>query len=248
MAISFIPKNESNEDYSHWIPLADLMTGLMMVFLLISISFIVTSNKNINSVEQKLEAYNNLKLELHNELEKEFSDDLIRWGGRLESKTLIISFTDPNILFKAGESQVSSYFKEILNNFIPRYIKILNNSKYRKTISELRIEGHTSSEWYDQTSMQHLAYIRNMELSQDRTRNVLTYILTSTPTTETSKAWIREHTTATGLSSSRIIKSNGVENKSKSRRVEFRILTNSDSLIHEIQSTIDAGEGKNEAD
>lgn len=235
--MAFNLQNEP-EDYSHWIPLADLMTGLMMVFLLISMGFIVKSKTNADSINQQVTQYKEVKSTLHHELNKEFYKDLKHWGGKLEGKTLVISFTDPNILFKAGDSTVSPYFKEILNDFIPRYIHILNKPKYQKTISELRIEGHTSSEWHDSNATKHAAYIKNMELSQDRTRNVLTYILTSIPMTEQNKNWVKAHTTATGLSSSKPITHNSIENKNKSRRVEFRVITNSESLIHDIQSII----------
>ena len=42
--------------------------------------------------------------------------------------------------------------------------------------AEIRIEGHTSSEWFDQSTGNE-AYLNNMELSQNRARNVLDYIL-----------------------------------------------------------------------
>lgn len=239
MAVSFIPQSEKNEDHSHWIPLADLMTGLMMIFLLISISFIFKSGENINEIEQKITQDKKIKSELSKDLKTAFSDNLKVWGGQLEEETLTISFTDPNILFKIGDSQVSQHFKKILDDFIPRYIQILSNPKYKQTISELRIEGHTSSEWLDNSATKHDAYMKNMELSQNRTRNVLTYILKSTHSIETYSRWVKNHATATGLSSSKLVENeDGSENKDKSRRVEFRIITDSDSLLKEIQSTI----------
>ena len=78
------------------------------------------------------------------------------------------------------------------------------------------------------------AYFRNMELSQNRTRSVLRYIL-SLPAMDADKGWIKEKHTANGLSSSRpIVGNNGQEDKERSRRVEFRIRTNAENSIVKI--------------
>ena len=64
-----------------------------------------------------------------------------------------------------------------------------------------------------------------MELSQDRTRAVLEYALLL-PQSLPHRVWAKEHITANGLSSSRLIYLNGREDKERSRRVEFRVRTN----------------------
>ena len=48
------------------------------------------------------------------------------------------------------------------------------------------------------------------------------------------KWWIRERLTANGLSSSKIIKSEGKEDKKASRRVEFRVRTKAHEKIIKI--------------
>lgn len=73
-----------------------------------------------------------------------------------------------------------------------------------------------------------------MNLSQARTRSVLQYIL-NMPTIRTDKQWLMKYLTANGLSSSRpILDHNGKENSKRSRRVEFRIVTNAEGQIDEI--------------
>jgi outer membrane protein OmpA-like peptidoglycan-associated protein len=127
------------------------------------------------------------------------------------------------------------HFKEILDNFFPRYIAILGNQKYREDIEEIRIEGHTSSE--GRVGMtQEEAYFYNMDLSQVRTCEVLQYVLRSWHLQ--NKEWIKERLTANGLSSSKLVLyKNGTENKEKSRRVEFRVRTNAEKRIVKILST-----------
>ena len=76
------------------------------------------------------------------------------------------------MLFSSGSAELQPKFKEILNDFFPRYVAILSNEKYVNDIEEIRIEGHTSSEWRVEVPAEQ-AYFNNMELSQNRTRKVL---------------------------------------------------------------------------
>ena len=79
-----------------------------------------------------------------------------------------------------------------------------------------------------------------MELSQNRARNVLRYVLQINHSKITkNKEWIKKNMTANGLSSSQLILNpNGTENKAESRRVEFRVVTKSEKLIDEIQELL----------
>jgi outer membrane protein OmpA-like peptidoglycan-associated protein len=121
----------------------------------------------------------------------------------------------------------------ILDDFFPRYIKLLF-TKYKDNIEEIRIEGHTSSEWMEYKIDPETAYFKNMKLSQDRTRSVLIYVLQMIKA-DTLKQWARGKITANGLSSSKlIIKPNGEEDKEASRRVEFRVRTDAESQIGKI--------------
>lgn len=120
----------------------------------------------------------------------------------------------------------------ILLDFFPRYLKILTNEKFKSEIDEIRIEGHTSSEW-SETVPQDIAYFNNMKLSQDRTRAVLEFV-TSLENVNGNKQWLRELITANGLSSSKLVIYNGNEDREKSRRVEFRVRTKAEDKIVKI--------------
>jgi outer membrane protein OmpA-like peptidoglycan-associated protein len=235
--ISFIPQHRHAEDNeSHWISLSDMMTGLMMIFLLVSISFMVNANAQRRYVTDIVTTYHDVKLALYDDLFKEFNQDLKTWGGELEPKTLTIRFNDPEVLFETGKSTLKPNFKSILGNFVPRYVRIMTQDKYTKNVQEVRIEGHTSSEWNGNMTGD-AAYLHNMDLSQQRTRSVLAYIL-GLNTVKVHDQWLKEHVTANGLSSSKLIKQGGVENKDASRRVEFRVVTNTESLVDELCSKV----------
>lgn len=103
---------------------------------------------------------------------------------------------------------------------------------FKASINEVRIEGHTSSDWKGLTKDQ--AYFENMRLSQERTRTVLNYVY-KLDTTKSYASWLKSHFSAVGLSSSKLLyNQDGTENKSKSRRVSLRVLTNADIQIKQI--------------
>lgn len=219
-------KSKQNQtDESHWIPLADLMTGMMMMFLLIAILYML-------KVNQVASEYRSTKDELGAELCNEFYHDLPKWGAECDPNALMIRFKSPDVLFDTGQDQLKPRFISILNDFFPRYVKILTKEKYKTSIEEIRIEGHTSSFWSQGVS-ENQAYFLNMQLSQARTRSVLQYVL-SLPHLKDGQ-WLKANLTANGLSSSKLIyHTNGQENIQGSQRVEFRIKTNAEQHIDEM--------------
>ena len=135
-------------------------------------------------------------------------------------------------MFEKGEASVRPRFEQILNDFFPRYIRILRRPQYRSSIREIRIEGHTSSEWAPGATEEE-AYFNNMRLSQNRTRTVLQYVL-GTLENEPVSDWTQNLITANGLSSSDLIYTEtGNEDREASRRVEFRVRTNAESQLDE---------------
>ena len=226
----FINSN-SQETEEHWISISDVMAGLMMIFLFIAIIYMVDIKEDKEGLVKIAENYLNLKERIYKDLHNEFRTDFPKWRATLDRKTLSIRFSEPNIYFKQNSNKIEPVFKKILNDFFSRYIGILY-SKYQNNIEEIRIEGHTSSEWFYQTDPD-IAYINNMKLSQARTRSVLQHVLNLFEVTN-KKKWLKNHLTANGLSSSRLIETNEIEDKEASRRVEFRVETNAEKKIEEI--------------
>ena len=226
----------------HWISISDMMAGLMVIFLFIAISYMLHIRADKEQIEQIAVTYEKLQSDLYDDLEEEFKKDLDEWNAVLNKQTLSIRFKEPEVLFAQGEAEVRPLFRKILDEFFPRYIKILTETKnvdgeykYKDDIAEIRIEGHTSSEWSEQVTPRE-AYILNMELSQGRTRSVLNYVIQiGNPQIQQNRKWIRDNLTANGLSSSKLILNPyGTENSQESRRVEFRVRTNAEKRIVEI--------------
>lgn len=218
---------------AHWIPLSDLMTGLMVMFLLVAVCYMVQVEADADRVKTVAVAYDETRDALFEDLRREFSPDLPRWHAQLIKADLTLRFTEPDILFAEGSSELKPAFKDILNDFFPRYVRILTSPRYRDAITEIRIEGHTSSDWTGAASPAEV-YLHNMELSQARTRSTLLYVL-MLPQVSGNPGWLRRLVTANGLSSSRpILDASGKEDAVRSRRVEFKIRTDAETRLERI--------------
>lgn len=168
-----------------------------------------------------------LQNEIFEALSEEFSNDLDSWQAELTKEDLAIRFFAPDVLFESGKSALKLKFQNILIDFMPRYVTVLR--EFENAISEIRIEGHTSSEHRDGNDELD-RYLLNLELSQDRAREVATFSLKNLDIQD--EKWVRKFLTSNGLSSSKLIfDENQVESKVNSRRVEFKIITDVSSTM-----------------
>lgn len=154
-----------------WLSVSDLMTGLMVIFLFVAIAYISRVQKN----QSVLTDYVETKNELHNKLVKEFAGDTLKWQMAI-GKDLSMKFKEPTVLFSTGSSELTPRFKEILDEFLPRYFNILLNDSLRSNIQEIRIEGHTDD--VPMPSKHPDPYIANAMLSQERALAVVKYFRT----------------------------------------------------------------------
>lgn len=218
-----------------WLSVSDLMTGLMVIFLFVAIAYISRVQKN----QSVLTDYVETKNEMHDKLVQEFAADTVKWQMAI-GKDLTMKFKNPTVLFATGSYELTPDFKNILDEFLPRYFNILLNDSLSNKIQEIRIEGHTDNvpiPRYDADP-----YIANAMLSQQRALSVIRYIRQMraykdyTPEKQHQlEFWL----TANGLSYGKAVDSNGefIQKSGKpidkdlSRRVEFRIVTTGDEVL-----------------
>src|SRR6185503_10258025 len=77
---------------AHWIPLSDLMTGLMMMFLLIAVAYMVQIEAQSKRMKEVAVLYDVLSTQLYNDLYTEFKPDLDRWGAQISKEKLTVQF------------------------------------------------------------------------------------------------------------------------------------------------------------
>tara|TARA_B110000908_G_C10183316_1_gene416793 strand:+ start:600 stop:1316 length:717 start_codon:yes stop_codon:yes gene_type:complete len=226
---------------NNWISFSDIMTVLMIIFLFISISYMMQVKKEQATRDEIFKEFKATKEELYNELNTVFKNDFQKWEVQLD-KDLSIKFTNPDVLFLSGRTNIRPYFLGILDEFLPKYFDVILQEKYKDKISEIRIEGHTDM---TPVSRSEIPYIGNLILSQQRSTAVMEHFIRSKyykSLQEHKRWWLLFNFTANGLSYGRTLDDNreytyntkNDVNKEFSRRVEFRIITTSDKLIDKV--------------
>jgi outer membrane protein OmpA-like peptidoglycan-associated protein len=151
-----IDENEFSEHESEsatWIALADLMTGLMAIFLVMCMIIMTNQDRTRILIIQSVQ-------------------DAMKAQGidvKVDPKTGDISIAE-GILFPNGSAQLSDQGKQFLQKFIPVYSQVLYGKLSREQldqVSRIVVEGHTS---------QLGGYSSNMTLSLNRANSVAQFI------------------------------------------------------------------------
>src|SRR5699024_12397661 len=113
------PKKQDNE---HWVSMSDLMAGLMMVFMFISVAYMDYVRIEKEKIKEVAVAYENAQLQLYNALEIEFAKDLQEWDAEIDKQTLEVRFKSPDVLFGLGGTELKPTCKLIHDDFFHRYL------------------------------------------------------------------------------------------------------------------------------
>ncbi|MDQ7774940.1 MAG: hypothetical protein Q4615_03050 [Paracoccus aminovorans] len=164
-------------------------------------------------------------------LDAELGEKIRAAGGAIAADGTIT--LPQNILFDASSAKIRN--PTFLREFCTPWIRTLQESGM--DISELRIEGHASSEGVGKQSPEQ-AYLYNLRLSQERAQNALRTCLGGVKDPEIL-AWARDHLSSTGYSSAHLVRDgNGNEDRDASRRVMFSMEMNREQLIEDIREDL----------
>lgn len=136
-------------------------------------------------------------------------------------------------MFEFGQYELKASGKEFLDEFLPRYVRILQSNEYEPYIAEIIIEGYTDSVG---------SYLSNLSLSQNRALAVASYCLADDGSIleKDSIARLRKIVTANGRSYSNLIyNEDGTENADASRRVEFKFRLKDEEMIQEMRNILE---------
>jgi outer membrane protein OmpA-like peptidoglycan-associated protein len=221
---------------SEWMSISDMMSGLMLVFLFISISFMIQVQSDKDKMKDIAQSYKDTKVNLNEDLHSEFLEDMKKWDASITKDNTIV-FHSPEVLFEVNKSAISEDFKAILDDFFPRYLKILISKKYKDNIQDMKVEGHTSNDWISSISKEKI-YLKNMQLSQKRAYIVLSYCYSlDNDLVKQNRLWLEKYFRANGMAFAKLkykdINSTIVDQKS-SRRVEFSVQMKTEDKIYEV--------------
>ena len=205
---------ENNEGNIFWITMTDLMTSLVLVFVVMFFYTYMTSHLEL--VKQTLAKENATKT-----LQESLKSQNI--NATVDAVSGVVKISDLE-LFELSSYKLSDKGKAYLDKFAPVYFNSLFTNEYLdKNIDKIVIQGHTDSHTFAGKYNEDEQYMKNMELSLNRAYTVANY-MTSTPYNKVNGDKLRKKIIVEGASFSQPVIVNGKEDFAKSRRVELKLV------------------------
>jgi flagellar motor protein MotB len=190
--------------------LTDLMTSLMVIFVLLLLVFIShTASKDAALTDVLLKQ---LRQDL---IPQGFKEESIRQDPKDRNAILVIV---PGKLmnFETQKSDLQLEGRQFLQTHIPVFAKVLCSSQFRPNIDSIVVEGHTDRQRYGKTPEE--SQNNNLKLSQDRSMAVVKESLADLAGNEPERGCFLEKLSATGRG-----EQDPEKTDDESRRVIFRI-------------------------
>ena len=193
-----------------WISFSDLMSALMVLFLLVMAVTLVSVTKDVTSTEQKKIQREKDIQELMStiaETSREFPE------VKVDESTYRIDLGDV-VRFDSGKSDIQQAGARFLRSYVPVLLKAQGSDVGQKWIRRIVVEGFTDQDG---------TYLYNLGLSLDRSRRVVCVLYSAptsgeTPLTDVEKGQIRDLFLVGGYSFNSMKAS-----KVASRRVELKV-------------------------
>lgn len=197
-----------------WITMTDLMTGLVLVFIVMF--FYVYVHNHFHQVEQTLAKEHANKI-----LQSTLKNEKIE--ASIDAISGVVKISDLE-LFELNSYELSDKGKAYLDKFAPAYFDSLFSTEYLdQNIDKIIIQGHTDSQTFAGEFSEDEQYMKNMELSLKRAYSVAEY-MTNTSYDKVNGERLRKMIIVEGASFSNPVLEDGKENFDKSRRVELKIV------------------------
>ncbi len=220
-------KYRRRTEVNYWMSYADLMSAMLMVFALLLTFVILDYRELLEEKERKIEEVVSVKTEIIRALTEAFKQS--NMAIEIDQQTGAIRFPG-SILFESNSTEISPEGKAFLQQFIPKYMGILLQDRFKDEISSIIIEGHTD---------RNGTYMYNMSLSQRRAYAVLEYIYSKEFPNFKERELSKKYITANGRSfSSPLTDATGKYDPDRSRRVEFLFRLKDDEAIKAIEKLV----------
>lgn len=169
----------------------DLMTSLMVIFILLLLVF-VNNQGSANSA-----AAQSLLRELQRKLEPAgFKKEDIRIDPK-DPSTILLTMLDAQLTFQPNSYQLQPEGARFLETRMPQLAAVLCAGKYRNAVEAVVVEGHSDSAPYRGASAQE-SQARNLRLSQERSMEVVEKTLTSLSDSSGLRSCLLDKVSASG--------------------------------------------------
>ena len=157
----FVKRNSHDEaEKPFWISFADLMTALMVLFLVVMGVALLAVTKNVTEREKKEERHRkNIELILDR-----FAEAAKRHEGiKVDKVRQVIDFGQ-RAQFAFGDWRLNTHQEEVLRKFVPEIIVLANDDLGKSILKRIVVEGYTDKKG---------SYLSNLNLSLQRSQRVL---------------------------------------------------------------------------
>lgn len=226
MNLNHYDESEIEEEVpDYWITFSDLMSSLLMIFIL----FLSLALLQLSSEQEKVSSMEAEKVGVRQhiieELKKQFESSNLDIDINQETGAIIFR---EGVFFDYDVEYLKPIGRKHLSKFIPQYMDIVLSELNQEYISEIIIEGHTDDEG---------SYMYNLELSQRRAFEVAKFILGDelSGLSAKHKERLESILTANGRSYAYpIVDNRGIIMDEKSRRVEVKFRLKNESEMIDI--------------
>lgn len=198
--------NKEEAEKPFWISFSDLMTALMVLFLVVMAAALLSVTQEIRHIQQQ-DTYRTVSIESCMEQVRGYTDTIPGVHLRDHSVEFGTLATFPNNRSDLNEAQ-----KEFLRRFVPRVLAIARVPACEEWLKQVVVEGFAS---------QSGSYLHNLNLSTQRSERVLCTLLEPAARTQlvtADRELIGRLFVAGGYSSNSAKKSD-----EESRRIELKL-------------------------
>lgn len=204
--ITLAKKSKDEGEKPFWISYADLMTALMMLFLVVmTVSLLALIRAQETPKNEREDAIKDICKTIETDAKNYGIEALV-----MDCNNHLISFGQ-KAQFEFKSYDISNETAAFLRKFVPVILNNLSKAQFKSWLKRVVVEGYTSPEG---------TYLYNLNLSLQRGQNVLCTLLSSenNPLTDAQKMLIQKNFMVGGFSAN-----SAKTNPEESRRVEFRL-------------------------
>ena len=183
-------EDQNNPDHLNS-SMTDLMTSLMVIFILLLLVFVHrTAGKDAAVTDVLLKR---LRYEMQ---PQGFNENTIRPDPRDRNAILVI-VPDRLMNFEMGKSKLRPEGEQFLKGYIPHLAEVLCGVQFRSSIESVVVEGHTDTQPYVGHTVEESESL-NLKLSQDRSMVVVENALADLSSMEEERVCFLEKLSASG--------------------------------------------------
>lgn len=166
-------KDEAEKPF--WISFADLMTALMVMFLLVMSVALLAVTKTVSEEQRATEARKDAIDKLLDKVEQAAQKDPQFYGIHVNRDRQVIDFGD-RARFDTASHQLNRDQARLLRAFIPHVLEIANSDLGKDWLKRIVVEGFADKRG---------SYLLNLNLSMQRSQRVLCVLLAKSDADET---------------------------------------------------------------